>query len=714
MSKEILGNQAYNAAKYAVNTIDPVKFEQLIKNGNENSEYYIEVQNELNKIRQIYSIKYLYTMTKKANGEYIYLVDGLNKNEEGFSPFGSIEVETQYYGDYDKIFVNGEIVKGDYTTSDIWGSLVSSYIPIKTADGRIIAFLGADYDTSEIFGIMDRNTVTTVAMISILSFLAILAAFLFTRRMTNPITKLRDYSMKAVQGETGSQMEINADGEIGDLANVINNRIEAIRNLLNNTEQGFLTFGMDLIINSEYSAQCKEIFNEDIGNYYFPQIIYPNEIEKQELLQTMVDKLFIETEKREVYISLMNEEILVNGKNIRVEYKIIKDTNTNGEKVMTILTDVTQQRKLESRIEIERDILKMVVKTIVYFTDFVDCVKEYNLFCEKGIEEIIDTDKSKEDILYEIFRNIHTFKGNFSQLDMIHIVNILHKFEGELNQLKDKLTAMNKAQLKEFFAKNEMKQWLDLDMTVLNEILGEQYIQKLLNTSNIIVIEKKRLEEIERILSEQLSEIDRRVVIPEIRKLRYKPFRELLEPYQSYVSKIADKLEKNIKIMLIKGGDFLVEQERYMPLSKSLVHIFRNAVDHGIELPNERIEKEKDEYGRIKCSISKENDTIIIKIVDDGSGIDVAAVKKSIIKKGMITVEEAEKLDDNQIMQFIFADEVTTKVKESIFSGRGEGLSAVKAEAEKLGGSIKVTSKFGIGSVFEITIPMEEQEIKNV
>ena len=147
----------------------------------------------------------------------------------------------------------------------------------------------------------------------------------------------------------------------------------------------------------------------------------------------------------------------------------------------------------------------------------------------------------------------------------------------------------------------------------------------------------------------------------------------------------------------------LVLGDEFKPFAKSLIHVIRNSVDHGIESPEERVTEGKDEQGRILLCISDNPDSLIIEIADDGRGIDTHKLKEKAITGGFKTPSELE--SDDAIMELLFQDYLSTKEEVSDLSGRGVGLSSVAHELQKLGGTYHVTSETGVGSTFVFSIP---------
>ncbi len=479
----------------------------------------------------------------------------------------------------------------------------------------------------------------------------------------------------------------------------------AIKNLLDNAGQGFLSFGEDLKIHPQYSVQCTHIFGGEIAEHFFPTVAFPKDQEQNIFLNKLLHKIFQaeDAEMREVYLPLLPEVITVNERYIRMQYKLIYDASDRNEDLvmMIILTDITEHKELQNQIEKERNILRMVVKVVSQYIDFMESKTEYEDFCNEQLYRMMSEKLPVEHIVFEIFRCIHTFKGSFSQYEMVNITPKLHALEERISTLiqsEDRCTLTN---LKQLLNGSEMLQWFYEDFQVLENILGESFM----NQEKVYTIEQQKLLDIEQKIQILLSEQERAVLLPQIQRLRYRSFREVLLPYVQYASSLAVRMQKQIKGIEITGDTVWIDEEKYKGFIKSLVHVFRNSLDHGIESIEEREELGKEENGCIECSIKQKDGCIALIIQDDGRGMDVEALVKKAVAKGLYSMEEIEALSEEEVLQLIFKDDFSTAEVVTEISGRGMGLSAVWSELSKVKGQVSVSTKIGEGTRFEFLLP---------
>ena len=490
-----------------------------------------------------------------------------------------------------------------------------------------------------------------------------------------------------------------------DLDRKVIEKTSAIRSLFDNAEQGFLSIKEDLKVESEYSFKCCEIFGCDISCKSLPKLIGGEDTEQEEYINTLLQKVFMlkDEAKREVYLSLLPKELAIGDKLINIGYKML-DSHTEASELacMLILTDITDKNLLEMKLEHEQSILKMCVKVVTNHNDFVDVVIDYRDFCENRIAKIVNYGAEVENRYAELFRVVHTFKGTFAYFEMQNIANKLHDFETKIYNLSTE--GQGHEDLAGLFHDNRPEEWLKEDFAILGDVLGKRYLK----LDKLVVAEESKLKEIENRILASFTGSESVTLVKDIRKLRYRSIKDMLGHYPGYCIRISERLKKPLKEFEIQGSEIEVDPEIYMELSKVMIHIFRNMVDHGIEPPEERIRKGKSELGNIKCSILAKEDRIEIFAGDDGAGIDIERVKTIAVEKGLIAPEEAASTSCEEILQLLFTDGFTTVNEITELSGRGVGLAAVKGEVMRLKGSIEVKTKKGIGTSFHITVPISD------
>lgn len=190
-----------------------------------------------------------------------------------------------------------------------------------------------------------------------------------------------------------------------------------------------------------------------------------------------------------------------------------------------------------------------------------------------------------------------------------------------------------------------------------------------------------------------------------ILQARMLPVSTVFSSFPRLVRDVAQKAGKKINFT-VTGQETELDRNIIEQIRDPLIHLLRNSVDHGIEPPEKRITAGKAETGSVRLSAYQEENSIIISVADDGAGINIARLKESVVKKGVISAAEADILSDHEALNLIFRAGVSTAAKVTDISGRGVGMDVVKTNIESLGGSVIIQSAEGEGSSFLIKLPL--------
>lgn len=664
-----VGNNAMNISISVAKAINIDEYEKLITTKKRN-DYFNQMQSYFRNVQMTTGVKYVYVehQISKTQIEYIFDAekDSFLEKDDNSTP----EAHTTPHSFHTAV-----------DSYSVWGTLITGYSPLINKDGEIIGAVGTDIDVSYFY----QELLDNLFSISLYSC-GMIALFCFLVY----ITLSQEIKERKQAQEMLTQSSLS------------------LRNLLNNAGQGFLSFGENLRIDTEYSSECLKIFGYDLKNHLFPDVIFPEDIVQREFLTNVLRDVIKETDhtKQSILLSLLPEEITLDERFIHLDFRIIQTEHKEGSlAIMVILTDFTDKRCLEQQMEDERKILKMIVRVITERNNFIVTIHDYKHFCHNVLQEMLSASTPSHETVYECFRRIHTYKGNFSQLEMPHIEKHLNSLEDKLSELlKEPEDTETRAQLIALMSNAPLMEWLNQELNIINKTLGDWF----LTDDIVVIVDETKLIELEEKIKEMFPTTEGQALIIELRRLRYKSFSDLLKPYQSYVLKLSELLEKHIHPMLISGGDILVNPGIYQSFAKTLVHVFRNALDHGIEPMEERIDQGKDEFGLIKCTIKREEDYLTLIISDDGRGININALREKAITKGIIDRETANRLADEKILAYIFHDDFSTNNRPNEISGYGMGLSAVKKELDRLGGYVEVKTKLHEGTALCFSIPIIE------
>ena len=241
-----------------------------------------------------------------------------------------------------------------------------------------------------------------------------------------------------------------------------------------------------------------------------------------------------------------------------------------------------------------------------------------------------------------------------------------------------------------------------------------------MTTIGELVIDRTRIAQIGRLLQakykedelvQSLSETSAHVakvvddLQEEIMEVRLMPIGTVFNGFPRMVRDLAQRFGKDVEF-LVDGQDTEIDRTVIERVRDPLVHLLRNSIDHGIETREERAAAGKPVEGTIKLSAAQEQGYIVIKVADDGKGIDPELLRATAVKKGMLSPDAAERLTDVEAIDLIFAAGTSTAEATTEVSGRGVGMDIVKTNIESINGFVTVDTTLGEGTTFNLRLPL--------
>jgi two-component system chemotaxis sensor kinase CheA len=237
-------------------------------------------------------------------------------------------------------------------------------------------------------------------------------------------------------------------------------------------------------------------------------------------------------------------------------------------------------------------------------------------------------------------------------------------------------------------------------------------LDTLMNLFSELIIDKGRLEQLSREIerndltetTEHLSRISGNMQDLML-KLRMVPIDQVFNRFPRMIRDLAKDLNKNVNLV-ITGSETELDRTVVDEIGDPLVHLLRNAVDHGLERPEERTKQGKSDTGTLSLRAFHSGNHVFIEIQDDGKGIDRTRILTKALERNIVTADQAEKMADQEVYQLLFASGFSTAETISDISGRGVGLDVVRSKIEALGGSVTVDSVMGKGTTFSVQLPL--------
>lgn len=597
------------------------------------------------------------------------------------------------------------------------------------------------------------------ALIGIL-LLGWLLAWYLGNRLTKPIKELTQIAESMAKGNYRQEINVKSNDEIGVLADAFSNMSAAINkrdeelahinrdleilvekrtvqlnesmkkvsSLLDNMKQAVFAVSADGKIVPPVSSYAQTVFKSEITGQNIFDAVFKSLDKNSEQYIALNSALNVVFGESELQWSLVEDSlprlISFEQQTLKVAYNPLWNEKENLEQLMLVIEDVTDVLALEQKIALEKTANERNIHIIQvlaanetkelakYFSSTYKLLSDTN--------EILKTFSISPERSGVLLRNLHTIKGNSRLYGFSYVAQLTHQLESELLSMIEavrhnkssldslKLAAQNaiiqiQMQVHEYgiLAKKifQVKDELESNDTYqISQVEADSAVSMIEVSST----KYKRMRENLQALSQNEKPLDNKIVL-EFDNLLNPPIKPTFFKFQAMIQEISDRLGKKIQLQ-IKGDDASINREHLELLNDILTHMLRNSIDHGIESPSNRIEAGKSEVGTIALECSESQNGTVIRLTDDGKGIDANKLFEKAVATGLIDQRLASTYTQEQKLELIFCPGLTTKEEVTDLSGRGVGMDVVLSNIKKMGGSIQVRSKIGSGTEFLMSL----------
>jgi HPt (histidine-containing phosphotransfer) domain-containing protein len=489
----------------------------------------------------------------------------------------------------------------------------------------------------------------------------------------------------AVRNLSLSSEELNAANMTLERLNI------AVKAMLESQGEGLFYFDKDGVCAGVYSKICQEFLESEPADRHIADVLKADG-EQAQNLRSLIRLLFCARDNVMGFDDLIalapSRYAHSRGLKIHLRYRPMRDGRGNLTGILVIATDRTNEeeslRAIAAREAEAGRILRIARNRngfLRFLTDFRETFK--------------DVEKRP---VADVMRAVHTLKGQASFFWLKNMAETLN----ELEQSVQAMGAVSPQGIRDIcgFYEPRLHGFLAEAVKIARDIWGGQFEAD----GQMRVIEMDRIRAFTDRIGERLGVRDDQAEdLAEacLREIAGLPVSKALRPFEAQLRDFADMAGKKIGPVRFEGQDILILPEAYTSVIDSLVHVASNIAEHGIESAGIREHAGKPAEGVVTVHVAHDdkNQSFTLDIQDDGAGIDVAALRGRL-------GEAAGDLSDDALLQHVFGMNVTTRREASLASGRGVGLSAVRAEVERLGGRVAVTSAAGKGARIGITLPL--------
>ena len=623
---------------------------------------------------------------------------------------------------------------------------LSSFIKNKKYNFSVITLIKKE-NAFEVISILTKKTIFFGL---ILLGIAMAVGTIFSTSLTRPINILYDFTKKIREGNYSEKVTVNTNDELRVLANSFNAMTSEISNLLANKElmikeltiakaqledysknlevlveqrtaelreahnfmaaminsldQGLLVFNKNCIVSPTYTKVCEELFTLPPEGEHFAKLIGNSKPKEIEALDKWSEIVFSNKLPFESAIGLA-PQVIKRGSSIEdsefqvidLSYYPMRNEDEEIINIVAVATDKTEEARSKEQFLNKEQYVEMVMKMIQNKKQFLSFIQEVDNIISNIERNYDQVSKKQIPFSCETFLiDFHTLNGGFGMYSALALQRFARKIEGELVALREQPDEQA-MKIMPALGNNitELKKQYTNFLTECATIFGKS----LDDERSTVVIKKTYIEELQYKLS--ANEQDS---INYLEEFFIKiPILEHFTPYIDLVSDLQTRLDKKINPLTFIGSDLRVLPGQYIDFYQTLVHLFRNCCDHGIEQPDVREKRGKELAGTIEVNTFKTSTHLVIQVSDDGNGIDPAKIREKLLE--MNPDKSYDHISDKEIIYQVFEPHFSTATNLTSVSGRGVGMSAIKEVVQAHNGSIKIQSKLEAGTIFKFLLP---------
>jgi hypothetical protein len=462
---------------------------------------------------------------------------------------------------------------------------------------------------------------------------------------------------------------------------------QRVRLLLDHIRQGVLSVDAQGLVQGEFSRASVQMFGGEPAGLALGNLLFPSDdARSQQVHELLADAVNERDARRQaLYLSLLPRQVTLRSSHLQLDYIPMQSG------VLVAASDISGQVELQQRVAREQRRLEMLVSAVTDSESFFTSVDAFAEFAQAGAEAW------QGQPVAPLYRTLHTFKGNLDQLGFHHLPEALHRAE-------DHLRGHDREPLVDpYLALAFDPDWqalLQQDLAPIEAALGAEFVAQ----RGVVALRADQAQWVETLAAfYRQHHPDAPVEVQRLEQIRHIHLNRELSAHDAMIQRVAHALGKQVLPLRVSGDEIWLDPDRHRPLLQSLVHLLRNAIDHGIEDPDTRLAAGKPEAGCIECQLQRQDGPSgsgwTLTIRDDGAGINEAALRLRALDLPHIDAQGAT------LEELVFSEGLSSRAQVTALSGRGVGMAAVRAAVLALGGRIGVSSRPAAQTVVTLSVP---------
>ena len=562
------------------------------------------------------------------------------------------------------------------------------------------------------------TTLTAITMVAVLVMGGI--GFVLYRQIVRPIGEMEHKMTEiATSQDFSHRVPVTRMDEIGRSLTAFNLMVEKIQEstelvrqktadiqvMLHTIPQGIMTLQAGGVIHPEYSDHLASIVETSdlAGRSVTDVLLAHTDLGADALSQatTAIDACIGEDAMNfDFNAHLLPGEVsarFADGRTkvLDLTWSPIASGDGSTERLMLCVRDVTELRELARAAQAQKQELAMIGEVLAVqqekFHDFVDSSASFVLHNQRLLDGAATDAAARAAAVAELFRNMHTIKGNARTYGLLQLADLAHAAEQRYDALRQDLSGWDSAALAAEL--QAVRASLDSYAQINDTKLGRKGPGRRGSVEKYLMVPRERVDELLQATNSAIQSGDAHATHAMLEQVQHAlqllgthTLHDVLETVVASLPDLAQELGKQAPKVVITDGGVVLRTQVTDVLRNSFMHLLRNALDHGIEAPRERAAQGKAQQGRIEIALRQADGRITLRLSDDGRGLDLDRIRAKAIASGL--VQEGSALAAAETAQLIFAPGFSTASEVTAISGRGVGMDAVKAFIESVGGSI--------------------------
>lgn len=566
-----------------------------------------------------------------------------------------------------------------------------------------------------------RETTTTLSAITLVAVLGMAGiGLMLYRQIVRPIGEMeRKMTEIATSQDFSHRVPVARMDEIGrsltafnlmvakieESTELVRQRTADIQVMLHTIPQGILTLQSGGLVHPEYSDHLASIVGtrEIAGRGVVELLFAHTDLGADALSQatTAIDACIGEDAMNfDFNAHLLPGEVsarFTDGrpKVLDLTWSPIPAADGTIERLMLCVRDVTELRELARAAQAQKQELAMIGEVLAVqqekFQDFADSSASFVLHNQRLLDAAAIDAPARSAAVAELFRNMHTLKGNARTYGLLQLADVAHTAEQRYDALRQDLSGWDVAALDAEL--QAVRASLEHYAQINDTTLGRKGPGRRGSVEKYLMVPRERIDALLQAAGNALQSGDanaQRALLEQVQHalqlLGTSPLQDMLEPVLASLPGLAQELGKEAPQVAIADGGVVLRTQAADVLRNTFMHLLRNAVDHGIEAAPERAANGKPPHGRIGISLHPTGAQLTLRLSDDGRGLDLPRIRDKAVASGL--VPEGNHLTPAETAQLVFAPGFSTASAVTAVSGRGVGMDAVKTFVKSVGGSI--------------------------